>query len=156
MVPTSVTIKIQDQESRNQDPEQNEIGIMNFTRIKETCIYIHDLEIARTFYHGLLELPVITYVPEKHLFLRAGDSVLLLFNPEDSKTKSSPPPHFGGGRQHFAFEVKQGEYAAAKEKIRSKGIEIIDEIQWKNGKSFYFRDPEGNILEILPEGGIWD
>jgi catechol-2,3-dioxygenase len=130
--------------------------LMNFLKIKETCVYIHDLEIARKFYHEVLELPLINYLPDKHLFLRVGDSVLLLFNPEDSKTKSSPPAHYGGGRQHFALEVSKQHYAEIKEKIISKGIIIIDEVKWKNGESFYFKDPEGNILEILPDSGIWD
>jgi hypothetical protein len=45
----------------------------------------------------------------------------------------------------------------SKSEIQRKGIEIIDEITWKSGKkSFYFLDPEGNVLEILPEKGIWD
>ena len=130
---------------------------MEFLRIKETCLYIRDLEKARDFYHGILGLPVISYVESKHLFLRAGQSVLLLFNPEDSRDKSSPPAHYGGGKQHFAFEVKAECYAESKTEISGKGIEIIDEITWKTGqKSFYFNDPEGNVLEILPEDGIWD
>jgi catechol-2,3-dioxygenase len=129
---------------------------MNFLQIKETCIYIHDLERAKEFYHQQLGLPVINYQPNKHLFLRAGNSVLLLFNPDDSRSKLSPPAHYGGGHQHFAFEVRKTEYASTKEYIRLKGIEIIDEVQWKNGESFYFKDPEGNVLEILPDSGIWD
>jgi len=130
---------------------------MEFLKIKETCLYIHDLEKAKNFYHGLLELPIIGYVEGKHLFLRVGQSVLLLFNPEDSSQKVSPPSHFGGGKQHFAFEINSGKYADAKREVLDKGIEIIDEITWKSGKrSFYFHDPEGNVLEILPEEGIWD
>ena len=130
---------------------------MEFVKIKETCLYVNDLMGAREFYHGLLGLPVINYAEGKHLFLRAGASVLLLFNPEDSKLKTSPPAHFGGGKQHFAFEVRASEYQRSKKEIEAKGIGIIDEVTWKSGKqSFYFNDPEGNILEILPEGGIWD
>jgi catechol-2,3-dioxygenase len=129
---------------------------MNFLKIKETCIYIRDLEKARKFYTEVLELPVINYLPGKHLFLRAGDSVLLLFNPEDSKTKLSPPAHYGGGRQHFALEVSKLDYPEIKKKIISKSITIIDQVKWKNAESFYFKDPEGNILEILPDSGIWD
>ncbi len=130
---------------------------MEFVKIKETCLYVNDLKGAREFYHGLLGLPVIDYAEGKHLFLRAGASVLLLFNPEDSKLKTSPPAHFGGGKQHFAFEVGASEYQRSKREIEAKGIGIIDEVTWKSGKqSFYFNDPEGNILEILPEGGIWD
>ncbi|MBT1701070.1 VOC family protein [Fulvivirgaceae bacterium PWU4] len=130
---------------------------MRYTKIKETCLYVHDLEKAKVFYHEVLELPLISYVPGKHLFLRAGSSVLLLFNPEDSKLKNSPPAHFGGGKQHFAFEVSKEDYAAAKAEIISKGVALIDEVTWKGGEtSFYFNDPEGNVLEIVPDAGIWD
>jgi len=130
---------------------------MNFIKIKETCLYVHDLEQIKKFYHNLLELPVINYNPGKHIFFRLGDSVLLCFNPDDSKTKLSPPGHFGGGKQHVAFEVAKSDYVAAKNEIKSKGIKVIDEVTWKSGtESFYFEDPEGNILEILPDGGIWD
>jgi catechol 2,3-dioxygenase-like lactoylglutathione lyase family enzyme len=130
---------------------------MEFLKIKETCLYIHDLEKSKVFYHEVLGLPVIHYLPGKHLFLRVGQSVLLLFNPEDSKQKTSPPAHFGGGKQHFAFEVNASSYGASKTEVSKKGISIIDEITWESGKkSFYFNDPEGNVLEILPEEGIWD
>lgn len=130
---------------------------MDFLKIKETCLYVHDLEKAKRFYHERLGLPVISYLSGKHLFLRAGQSVLLLFNPEDSKLKTSPPAHFGGGKQHLAFEINGGDYEESKRQIEGKGIEIIDEITWKSGKkSFYFNDPEGNVLEVLPDEGIWD
>jgi catechol 2,3-dioxygenase-like lactoylglutathione lyase family enzyme len=130
---------------------------MNFLKIKETCLYVNDLERAREFYCDTLELPEISYVPGKHLFVRAGGSVLLLFNPEDSRLKTSPPPHFGSGNQHFAFEVKASEYEKAKKEIESKGIKVIDKVIWKSGKeSFYFNDPENNVLEIVPDSGVWD
>lgn len=129
---------------------------MNFLRIKETCLYCHDLEKAKEFYGTLLGLPLIHYQPGKHIFFRAGSSVLLIFNPDDSKLKTSPPGHYAEGNQHFAFEVGVSEYASHKKQIESKGIQIVDRVIWKNGsESFYFKDPEGNILEIVPEG-IWD
>lgn len=129
---------------------------MNFLGIKETCIYCRDLEKAREFYGGILGLPLISYVAGKHIFFRVGASVLLIFNPDDSRMKTSPPAHYAEGRQHYAFEVTKGEYDRHKQKIQEKGITIIDRLIWKNGsESFYFNDPEGNILEIVPEG-IWD
>lgn len=128
---------------------------MNFTKIKETCLYVKDLDGIRKFYHDILGLPIIQHEPGKHIFFRLGSSVLLCFNPEDSKTKVTPPAHFGGGKQHVAFEVT--DYEEAKKEIRKKGIPIIDEVVWKSGvESFYFEDPEGNILEIVPEKGVWD
>lgn len=130
---------------------------MKPTKIKETCLYLKDLETGLAFYNKLLGFPLINYLPEKHLFLRVGESVLLCFNPEDSKLKTSPPAHFANGRQHIAFEVKEEEYQATKTELISKGIVVTDKIIWESGKeSFYFEDPEGNVLEILPNEGIWD
>jgi catechol 2,3-dioxygenase-like lactoylglutathione lyase family enzyme len=128
---------------------------MNFTQIKETCLYFNDLAKAREFYHGLLGLPVINHVENKHIFFRAGSSVLLCFNPRDSRLKVSPPAHFSSGKYHFAFEVKASEYIQHKKEIQEMGIRITDEITWSSGlKSFYFEDPEGHVVEIVPEG-VW-
>lgn len=126
------------------------------TQIKESCLYIRDLEKAKEFYHGQLEFEIIHYLKDRHLFFRAGSSVLLCFNPEDSKTKQSPPPHYAEGNQHFAFEVAKADYEQCKNRIKQLGITITDEVIWKSGQeSFYFEDPEKNVLEIVPEG-IWD
>lgn len=86
----------------------------NFIKIKETCLYVSNLERAKIFYESTLELPLIAYLPGKHAFFKVGHSVLLLFNPADSKTKISPPPHYGGGKQHVAFEVSEADYENAK------------------------------------------
>jgi catechol-2,3-dioxygenase len=129
---------------------------MKIRQIKETCLYVHDLEKTKNFYHHIMGLPIINYVEQKHIFFRAGTSVLLCFNPEDSQKKQSPPAHYAEGKQHFAFEVSKIEYGTMKDELIHKGITIIDTIVWKNGQeSFYFQDPEGNVLEIVPEG-IWD
>ena len=76
-------------------------------KIKETCLYFKELEKAVKFYHDVLGLEVIHYLPDNHAFFKAGSSVLLWFNPEVSKNKTSPPAHFAHGNQHFAFEVTQ-------------------------------------------------
>lgn len=130
---------------------------MKFKQIKETCIYVNDLEQCKDFYEGILGLGLISYVPGKHVFFQVGKCVLLCFNPKDSMSKNSPPAHFGGGKQHFALEVSKSDYPDAKKEIISKGIKVIDEVTWQSGeKSFYFNDPEGNVLEIVPDRGIWD
>jgi catechol 2,3-dioxygenase-like lactoylglutathione lyase family enzyme len=130
---------------------------MKFLKIKETCLYIRDLARARIFYHEVLGLPVISFVADKHVFFQVGTSVLLCFNPDDSRTKISPPAHFGGGRQHFAFEVDKECYEHTKRTLQAKGITIIDVVKWPSGvESFYFEDPENNVLEVVPNQGIWE
>lgn len=136
---------------------------MNFRQIKETCIYATDLDAARAFYNGKLGLEVISHVKDKHIFFRVGTSVLLCFNPDDSREKKSPPPHYAQGRYHFAFEVAAADYEKHKAEIISKNIPIVDTVVWDSGphsaqgsvkESFYFEDGLGNILEIVPVG-IW-
>ena len=71
----------------------------------KTCIYSFDLSSAKKFYHDLLGLPIIVEAEGKHIFFRVGTSVLLCFNPAESRKKKSPPAHFSKGKFHFAFEV---------------------------------------------------
>lgn len=129
---------------------------MQIKGIKETCVYIEDIALARSFYHAKLGFEIINEVEGKHIFFRVGNAVLLCFNPEDSKHKKNPPPHFTYGPQHFAFEVHKEDYYTSKEWIRELNIPIIAEVDWDMGlESFYFYDPVGNVLEIVPEG-VWD
>jgi catechol-2,3-dioxygenase len=129
---------------------------MRFTQIKETCIYFHDLMKVKEFYHDQLGLPMISHVEGKHIFFRVGSSVLLCFNPDDSSRKKSPPPHFAEGKYHFALEVELTDYQKYKEQITQMEITIIDTVVWQNGQeSFYFNDPVGNVVEIIPIG-IWE
>ncbi len=129
---------------------------MEFTQIKETVLYVRDLERTRAFYNEKLELPVVSFIEESHVFFRAGTSMLLCFLPEKTKVKEDPPPHYAEGNIHLAFEAKPEDYRAWKERVKERNIPIEQVHHWKKGtrESFYFRDPDGHLLEIL-EGNIW-
>ena len=129
---------------------------MQFTQIKETCLYVSDLARTRTFYADRLGLEVISLVEGSHVFFRAGSSVLLCFLPDVSRVKSSPPPHYGYGKLHLAFEAPVGQYDVFLQQVQSQGIAIYHHETWARGtRSFYFDDPDGHVLEIL-EPGVWD
>jgi catechol 2,3-dioxygenase-like lactoylglutathione lyase family enzyme len=128
---------------------------MNIGQIKETCLYVADLERTRAFYTGQLGLPLISLVAGRHAFFRAGSSVLLCFLPEVTRLEPVLPPHFAHGPQHLAFEVPQADYEATKATLAAKGIAIIHEQEWAGGfRSFYFHDPDGHVLEVVPVG-MW-
>ena len=129
---------------------------MKYTQIKETCLYISDLDLAESFYHQVLEMPVISKAEGRHIFFRCGSSVLLCFIAETTKFEQDLPPHFAHGKQHVAFEVSKRDYLKTKSNLLEKGITITHEQEWrKNQMSFYFDDPFGNVLEIVPVG-IWE
>jgi catechol 2,3-dioxygenase-like lactoylglutathione lyase family enzyme len=129
---------------------------MQISRIKETCIYVTDLQRTKEFYADRLGLPLISFVGGRHVFFRAGESVLLCFVAEQTRQEKALPPHGASGSVHFAFEVEQAGYDAALQKIREAGIIILQEHQWPNGRrSFYFHDPDANLVEVIEEG-LWE
>lgn len=129
---------------------------MDITQIKETALYIQDLDRTQSFYDERLGFEVISRVEGRHIFFRTGSSVLLCFIAEATKKDESLPPHFGEGNMHIAFEVAKEKYRQVKEDIRSEGIEIEYEQKWTEDiESFYFRDPDRHLLEIVPEG-MWE
>lgn len=80
----------------------------------------------------------------------------MCFLSESTRREAILPPHFGGGNQHLAFEVDQEDYEQWKSKLRMSGIPIIHEEVWKRDlESFYFLDPENNVLEIV-QAGMWE
>lgn len=129
---------------------------MEILQIKETCIYIKDLERTQSFYSKTLGLPVIDKKEDRHIFFRAGTSVLLCFIPEASSRETELPPHWANGPAHLAFEVPGSEYHNWQKRITEAGIEVIHEQSWGDRYgSFYFHDPDGHVLEIV-QPGMWD
>lgn len=129
---------------------------MNVLRIKETCIYVTDLQATKEFYAYKLRLPLISMADGRHVFFKAGESVLLCFIAEKTKAEKELPPHGATGPVHFAFEVVKEEYKAALQKAKEAGIQILHEHAWPNGRrSFYFHDPDKNLVEVIEEG-LWE
>lgn len=129
---------------------------MHFTQIKETCLYVYDLERTESFYHTKLGLPVISKEAGRHIFFRAGTSVLLCFISEATQTSDTLPPHYGVGNMHLGLEVPKESYHQIKGQVQSAGIAIEHVQQWDDkNESIYFRDPDGHSIEIVP-AGLWD
>ncbi|MDR8392992.1 VOC family protein [Aliifodinibius sp. S!AR15-10] len=129
---------------------------MHFNQIKETSLYVKDLDRTEAFYSGKLQLEVIGKEEGRHIFFKSGFSILLCFIADKTKAGENLPSHYGEGNMHIAFEVPKEEYEATKAWLQSRGIEIEHEQSWgRDFKSCYFRDPDGHSLEIVPSG-MWD
>jgi catechol 2,3-dioxygenase-like lactoylglutathione lyase family enzyme len=131
---------------------------LKFEKIVETCIYSPDLKIMKDFYVNRLGLDLISEEERRHVFLKAGKSMLLVFNPENTSlaANSTFPTHgacTSPSSIHFALEIEQAGYEAAKNLLAQNKIAIEKEMSWgSGGKSVYFRDPAGNLVEIVTKG----
>jgi len=130
-------------------------------KITETCLYAKNLDEAESFYSGIMNFEMIAKDEGRHLFYRCENGMLLIFNPDDTISRqtevggSEVPLHGAKGQVHVAFSVEQDQYDDWKDKIEGHGIIIESEIVWSSGiRSFYFRDPSGNSLEIIC-GNMW-
>jgi catechol 2,3-dioxygenase-like lactoylglutathione lyase family enzyme len=126
--------------------------------ILETSLY-HDAaegEEVERFYAEQLELPLVSRWPGGLAF-RVGAGVLLLFERETTATREGPIADHGTvGPGHTCLLVAGGEaYEGWRERLAASGVEITHEQEWKAGRrSFYFKDPAGNLLEVA-DGDIW-
>ena len=122
--------------------------------ILETVLYVADIDRAEQFYRNVMALRQIGKEPGRHVFFRVGSGVLLLFRAERTRHSASIPPHGADGEIHVCFTTSPEEYEHWKRRIRKHGIAIEKQTEWSGGRSFYFRDPDGNLLE-LANADIW-
>ena len=122
----------------------------------ETAIYADDLIAAEGFYAGVLGLPVIGREAGRYVFFGVGAaSVLLVFNPAATRTGGVLPAHGTHGPGHFALGMKIETMEAWRSHLTGCGIAIEKEVTWpRGGRSLYFRDPAGNLVELITPG-VW-
>src|SRR5437763_33126 len=83
--------------------------------VLETAVYVDDLDTAEQFYGGVLGLPKIFSAPGRQLVFRAGDSILLVFNPQHTERErviingGAIPFHGARGSGHMAFRVEKSD-----------------------------------------------
>ena len=101
---------------------------VKFRKIVETCIYSKELETMKDFYVNKIGLE---FVSEKgrHVFLRAGKSMLLIFNPDNTKNEENSkfPTHVGATPPaciHFALEIEKKDYDSSKKMLTNMNIDI--------------------------------
>jgi catechol 2,3-dioxygenase-like lactoylglutathione lyase family enzyme len=128
--------------------------------ILETALYVDDLDRAGQFYGSVLGLELISTMPERHIFFRCGEGVLLLFVAavtRDAIPGSLPvPTHGASGQGHACFRASSEEMDQWIVHLGNHGVEIEADFLWpgSGARSIYFRDPSGNSLEF-GEPKIW-
>jgi glyoxalase family protein len=117
------------------------------------------------FYQGVLGMPLIFEQPnldvpdELHLYFDPGDGRLLTFFVRPSRVADpAPNPQEIGNLHHLAFTVSRAVYTQVTTRLAERGIENTGPVDRGFMDSIYFRDPNGQLLELAcfkfipPEG----
>jgi catechol 2,3-dioxygenase-like lactoylglutathione lyase family enzyme len=117
------------------------------------------------FYQGLLGMPLVFEQPnldvpeENHLYFDTGDGRLLTFFVRPTRTNDATPnPEGIGNLHHIAFTVSRATYTQVAKRLNDRGIWNTGPIDRGFMDSIYFRDPNGQLLEMAcykfvpPEG----
>jgi catechol 2,3-dioxygenase-like lactoylglutathione lyase family enzyme len=114
--------------------------------LDHTIVPAHDKEASARFLARILGLryegPLSHFAP-----LRINDTLTLDFD-NDTEFES----------HHYAFKVDEAEFDGIFERVRGEGIaygsgpRALDDMKINRrhgGRGFYFRDPNGHVLEVL-------
>lgn len=133
-------------------------------RLLETALYLDDVGKGARFYQDLFGFPLLSGGTQHDAIFAAlevpGQAVLLFFkkgaNAQAIDTGGGIiPPHGGEGRLHLAFAISTDSYESWRTKLAARNIKIESEVRWpKGGRSLYFRDPEGHLVELATPG-LW-
>lgn len=117
--------------------------------ILEVCVYVEDLDAAAAFYQNVMGLEILWREEGRHVFLRCGGRMLLIFNAAETTKLQDLPSHGTQGAGHICFAAKNEDLPAWRTHLAEHGVEIEHEATWGDrGQSLYFRDPDGNSLEV--------
>ena len=125
---------------------------MKLGQLSEAAIYASDLDAAQQFYHGVLGLEVISRMEDRGISFRCGATVLLVFDPARTRIPDAGvPTHGANGEGHIAFVIDETEIDPWRARLAAAGVAVESEVEWPSGgRSVYFRDPAGNVVEFAP------
>ena len=110
----------------------------------------------KNFYINYLGLEFVSEEKGRSVFLKAGKSMLLIFNPTNTLNNNTTdklfPIHGAMAPPsiiHFALEIQKEDYEKWKYILLDNKIHIEKEIELRNSRSLYFRDPTGNLVEFI-------
>ena len=127
--------------------------------IVETALVVERTDRAAEFYQRVVGLRPIAITERLAGFDAGPGHVLLLFqrggSMEDVQTGGGRIP--GGfdsiGRSHMAFAIPKDSLEDWRLWLEQHDVAIESRVTWeRGGMSLYFRDPDGNLLELATPG----
>ena len=121
------------------------------TAIDYTVIFVRDMAAMRNFYEGVLGFPVLRELSPKWIEYQLGSNTLALATP--TRTAADAPTPAGSASLQLAFRVAVAEVDRCATELVRQGVELMSPPtdQSFGHRTLFFRDPDGNLLEIFAE-----
>lgn len=120
----------------------------------ESALYVEDPARSAAFYHQVFGFPAILE-SERLVAVSVLDRQVLLLFRKGGSAQLPVAAHDGAGQDHLAFAVAAEDMEQWTRWLEENGIAIEEDRHWdRGGRSLYFRDPDGHLLEVASPG-VW-
>jgi catechol 2,3-dioxygenase-like lactoylglutathione lyase family enzyme len=119
--------------------------------IDYTVIFVRDMAVMRRFYEDVLALSLLRELSPNWIEYGLGSNTLALARP--SRTAADAPTPAGSASLQLAFRVSAAEVDACADELVRQGVALLSPPtnQPFGHRTLFFRDPDGNLLEVYAE-----
>jgi catechol 2,3-dioxygenase-like lactoylglutathione lyase family enzyme len=119
--------------------------------IDYTVIFARDIAAMRRFYEDILGFRLLRELSPGWIEYRVGDNTLALAEPR--LTAADVPTPSGSASLQLAFKVSAAEVDQCADELVRQGVDILSPPtdQVFGHRTLFFRDPDGNLLEVFAE-----
>ena len=119
--------------------------------IDYTVIMVRDMAAMRRFYEDVLHFPLLRELSPNWVEYRVGPNTLALSRP--GRTAADKPIPNGTAALQLAFKVTPPDVDRCADELISRDVPLLSPPtdQPFGHRTLFFRDPDGNLLEIFAD-----
>jgi catechol 2,3-dioxygenase-like lactoylglutathione lyase family enzyme len=134
--------------------DQNPPSTSPFQSIRSidyTVILVRDMAAMRRFYEGILRFPLTRELSAGWVEYQIGGNTLALSRP--GRTAKDAPAPKGSASLQLAFKVVVEDVDRCADELVRHGVDLLEPPtnQPFGHRTLFFRDPDGNLLEVYAE-----
>ena len=126
-------------------------ALSQIRQIDYTVIFVRDMDAMRHFYEAIMEFALLRKLSDRWIEYRIGSTTLALTT-HGGRFNDTPPAQ-GALSLQLAFRVAPHAVADCAAALEAKGVQLVSPLTDHpfGHRTIFFRDPDGNVLEIFAE-----